>query len=196
VLKASDFSKACRGKDPDRGSEPLPFLMLPTVLARTAVRTFHKQGATVAKAYLANSKVGEWANHPKASMATNNTRILDGFDWYVQEDMAHGRSMKGIDETAIVTIQGIDVETQIHVVLDEGNGSVGGRVVLWDGPDFDATSAPTIACVYAHALHKVYPSATYTTIGVWQGRRQYRIEVPHATAIAKTATAAQILAGM
>jgi hypothetical protein len=145
--------------------------------------------------YLRQSKVGDWANHPHTSTATNNQRVLDGFGWYVQADAAHGRPVKGLDETAIVTLGGIDVETRIDVVLDDGN-DLAGRVVLWDGPEFDPTKAETIACPFAYALQALYPGRGYTTIGVWQARRQYAVEVPHAAAMAATPAAIRILAAM
>jgi hypothetical protein len=196
VFKASDFSKVCRGDTPSHDPDPPPYLTVPTTLARTAVRKFHRQGEAVAKQYLASSKVGSWANHPtSSSMATNNTRVLDGLDWYIQEDKADGRAMNALDATAIVTIQGIDVETRIDVVLDDGNG-LAGRVVFWDGPDFDAATAQTIACPYAFALEALYPGATYTTIGVWQARRRYSVEVPHGDALGSVTAAGQVLAGM
>lgn len=170
-------------------------MTLPTVLARTAVRKFHNTGAAAAKQYLAQSKVGDWANHPRASMATSNQRVLDGFDWYVQEDAADGRPMKELDRSAVVRLQGVDVEARIDVVLDDGN-DIAARVVFWDGPEFDATLAPTIACAFAHALQALYPGRNYTTVGIWQARRQYREEVPHATAMARTGDAHNFLAAM
>jgi hypothetical protein len=149
----------------------------------------------MARQYLAQSKVGAWANHPRPSMATNNQRVLDGFDWYIQEDAADGRPMHGLDKTVVVSLKGTNVEARLDVVMKDGS-DLAGRVVFWDGPDFDATSAPTIACVFAHALVALYPGRNFTTVGVWHARWQYKEEVPHAAAIARTAAAHQILAAM
>jgi hypothetical protein len=128
-------------------------------------------------------------------MATSNSRVLDGFDWYVQEHAADGRPVKDLDRSAVVDLQGIDVDARIDVVLEDGTG-VAGRIVFWDGPDFDAALAPTIACVFAHALQALYPGQTYTTIGIWQARRQYREEVPFASAMGRSAAAHKVLAAM
>lgn len=195
VFTAHNLGRACRGADTSPDPDPPVFVTLPTVLARTAVRRLHTADAATAKQYLAQSKVGEWANHSRASMATSNSRVLDGFDWYVQEDAADGRPVKDLDRSAVVSIQGIDVDAHLDLVLDDG-ADIAGRVVLWDGPDFDAELAPTIACAYAHALVALYPGRNFTTVGIWQARRQYKEEVQHASAIARTPAAHKILAAM
>jgi hypothetical protein len=128
-------------------------------------------------------------------MATNNQRVLDGFDWYIQEHAADGRPMKHLDEEVVVSLNGTDVGVRLDVVLDDGT-DLAARIVFWDGPDFDANLAPTIACAFAHALVSLYPGRNFTTVGVWQARRQYKEEVPHATAIARTTAAYKVLSGM
>jgi hypothetical protein len=155
----------------------------------------HNTNAAVATQYLAQSKVGEWANHNNNSMATSNSRVLQGFAWYIHEDAGDGRPMLDLDSSAVVSLGGIDVDARIDVVLEDGN-DVAARIVLWDGPDFDANSAPIVACVFAHALVALYPGRNFTTVGIWQARRQYKAEVPHATAIARTTAAHKILAAM
>lgn len=198
MITGHQLGRACREpgfSPPPPDPDPPIYLILPTTLAQAAVRMHHKQGAAAAKQYLARSKVGDWANHQRPSMATNNQRVLDGFDWYVQEDAADGRPMKDLDRDAVVSLHGINVDATIDVALGDGSG-VAGRVVLWDGPDFDALLAPTIACVFAHALQAIFPSQNYTTIGIWQARRQYREEVPFASALGSTAAAHKVLAAM
>lgn len=71
-----------------------------------------------------------------------------------------------------------------------------GRVVLWDAPDLNQAQAPVIACAFAHALTNLYPSRNFTTVGVWQARRQQLFEVPHAQALSETNAASAVLAGM
>jgi hypothetical protein len=128
-------------------------------------------------------------------MATTNQRVLDGFDWYIQEDSADGRPMHGLDKAAVVNLNGTNVEARLDVVLEDGS-DLAGRVVLWDGPRFDATLAPTIACAFAHALTALYPGRNFTTVGVWHARWHYKEEVPHAVALGMTTAAHQILAAM
>jgi hypothetical protein len=170
-------------------------MTLPTILARTAVRKLHRASAASAKQYLRQSKVGEWANHSNQSMATNNQRVLDGFDWYVQQDAADGRPMSALDQSTVVNLQGFDVETRIDVVLNDGS-DLAARVVFWDAPTFDDPLASTMACAYAHALQLLYPGRNFTKIGIWQARSQYLVEVPYANALARTRAAAAVLATM
>jgi hypothetical protein len=164
-------------------------------LAQAAIRTFHTHGAVTARSFLAGSKVGGWSNHERQSMATNNQRVLDGLDWYIQEDAADGRPMNELDQSVVVNLNGTGVTTRLDVVLDDG-ADLAARIVFWDGPDFDANLAPTIACVFAHALVGLYPGRDFTTVGIWQARRQYKEEVPHAAALARTTAAHNVLSGM
>ncbi len=172
---------------------PPPFMTVPTTCARAAVRMFHNSGSAPAKLYLSKSKVGEWTNHSNTSMASGACAVIDGFDWYVERDAADGRSMRVLDAEASVSLPAGTVSTRIDVVLDDG-ADLAGRVVLWDGPDFNESVAPVIACAFAHALQALYPSRSFTTVGVWQARRQRLVEVPHASAIAGSAAASAILA--
>ncbi|MGA9762391.1 MAG: hypothetical protein WBQ14_08215 [Gaiellaceae bacterium] len=128
-------------------------------------------------------------------MATNNRRVLDGFDWYVRQDALDGRPMNALDQSTVVSLQGIDVEAHIDVVLKDGD-DLAARIIFWDAPKFDATVASTMACAYAHALQSVYPGRNFTQIGVWQARLRYLLEVPYAEAIARTGAAAAVLASM
>lgn len=170
-------------------------MTVPSTCARAAVRELHTNGAAAATSYLNQSKVGQWVGHTNASMASGAQNVLDGFDWYIQEDAADGRSAKALDESRVVSLQGTSVKARLDVVLDDGS-DLAARVVLWDAPNFKAADAPVIACAFAHALQDAYPTRAFTTIGIWQARRQNRVEVPHAAAIAQTAAASAILLAM
>jgi hypothetical protein len=165
----------------------------PTTCARAAVRKLHTEDAASAKAYLAQSKVGEWVGHTNQSMASGARAVVDGFDWYVSRDAGDGRPLKALDREADVSFLSGSVTAKLDVILKDG-ANVAGRVVLWDGPDFQDDVAPVMACAFAHALHALYPTETITTIGVWQARRQRLVEVPYSAAIAQTAAASAILA--
>jgi hypothetical protein len=156
---------------------------------------FHTTGAPAAERYLDQSKVGEWVDHPNASMASGARNVVDGLDWYVQRDAADGRPMKSLDESKVISLQAIDVMVRLDVVLNDGS-ALAGRVILWDGPNFKPVEAPVIACAFAHALTALYPERNFTTIGIWQARRQHHVEVPHSDALVQTAAAGAILAAM
>ena len=98
--------------------EPPPFMTVPTTCARAAVRTLHVAGAQTARGYLRQSKVGQWSGSPNASMASSNQNVLDGFDWYIAEDAADGRTMTALDADAVVQLRGIAIKSPIDVVLD------------------------------------------------------------------------------
>lgn len=170
-------------------------MTVPTTCARAAIRVLHKDSAAAARLYLAQSKVGQWVGHSNTSMASGAKNVLDGLDWYIAQDAADGRLMRALDQTTAVTLQGNAVTARLDVVLDDGP-DLAGRVVLWDGPDFDPASAPTMACAFAHALQAIYPGRNFTTVGIWQARRQRLVEVPHSAALAQTAAASAILAAM
>ncbi len=167
-------------------------MTVPTTCARAAVRTLHNTGAEAAKAYLAASKVGEWTGHSHRSLASSATAVIEGFDWYAGQDAADGRATHALDAETVVTLPAGQVSVRLDVVLRDG-ADLAGRVVLWDAPDFEEGAAPVIACAFAHALEVLYPQRTFTTVGIWQARRQRLVEVPHATAIAQSAAASQIL---
>jgi hypothetical protein len=128
-------------------------------------------------------------------LASNAQAVVDGFDWYATQDQADGRAMRDLDEHAVVAFPAGQVDARLDVVLDDGN-AIAGRVVLWDGPDFNPSTAPVMACAFAKALAVLYPSHTFTTIGIWQARRQRLVEVPHAAALAQTTAADSVLASM
>ena len=199
VVSAHQLSRAVRepGYAAPGPSDPEPpaFMTVPTTCARAAVRMLHNEGAAPAKLYLAQSKVGEWTGHSNASMASGARAVIDGFDWYVKRDAADGRPMMVLDAKTSVSLPAGTVSARLDAVLNDGT-SLAGRVVLWDGPDFDESVAPVMACAFAHALQALYPSRSFTTVGVWQARRQRLTEVPHASALVETAAASAILASM
>jgi hypothetical protein len=177
-------------------SDPPPFMTAPTACARAAVRLLHSQGdAAAAKLYLGQSKVGEWTNHTNASMASGARAVVDGFDWYVAQDAADGRSMETLDAKSLVVMPAGPVEARLDVVLEDGD-ELAGRVVLWDGPNFSVDMPPVMAYPFARALQNLYPGRTFTTVGIWQGRRQRLVEVPFPEAIARAAAANGILERM
>lgn len=199
MLNAHQLSRACREPgykapgpaDPD----PPAFMTVPTTCARAAVRMLHQSNAAAAKLYLGQSKVGEWVGHTNASMASGAANVIDGFDWYVDQDAADGRPMRSLDQSSVVTLQGNAVNARLDVVLDDG-ADLAARIILWDGPNFDPGIAPVMASAFAHALQALYPGRNFTTVGIWQARRQRLVEVPHATALAKAVDAGTVLAGM
>jgi len=170
-------------------------MVAPTTIARAAVRLLHTSDAESAKLYLAESKIGQWTSHDNPSMASGARAVVDGFDWYIHQDAADGRRVRALDATTTVTLPAGSLDARLDVVLDDGT-DLAGRVILWDGPDFDPSIAPVMACAFAHALQTLYSTRTFTTVGVWQARRQRLVEVTHAEALAETATASGILASM
>ncbi|MBN1609250.1 MAG: hypothetical protein JW940_21650 [Polyangiaceae bacterium] len=198
MISGHQLSRVCREpgyQAPSGSEEPPAFMVAPTTIARSAVRQLHTSGAETARSYLQGSKVGEWTGHTNKSMASGANAVVDGFDWYISHDESDGRRMAALDESAVVELPAGAVRVRLDVVLEDED-DLAGRVVLWDGLQIDAASAPVIACVFAHALETLYPRRSFTTIGVWQARRQQLIEVSHADALAQTAAASARLAGM
>lgn len=199
MLNAHQLSRACREpgyKSPGPSDPPPPaFMTVPTTCARAAVRMLHTSGPGPARTYLGQSKVGQWTAHENNSMASGARAVIDGFDWYIKQDAADGRQMKALDEKAVVGLQGGSVSARLDVVLRDG-AALAGRVVLWDGPDFKPADASVMACAFAHALQILYPADVFTTVGIWQARRQRLVEVSHAAALAQTAAASAIFAAM
>jgi hypothetical protein len=170
-------------------------MVVPTTNARAAVRILHNTGPSEAKSYLAASKVGEWTNHSHNSLASSATAVVNGFDWYASQDAADGRATETLDAEALVTLPAGQVAVRIDVVLVDGD-DLAARAVLWDAPTVNEAQAPVMACAFAHALKELYPDRSFTTVGVWQGRRQQLVEVSFDNAIAQTAAASAILASM
>lgn len=197
MINAHQLSRACRDPGysvPGPSAPPPPaFMVAPTTCARGAVRLLHTEGAIVARTYLAQSKVGEWTGHGNRSMASGANAVIDGFNWYIANDAADGRAFRALDQEADISLPTGPVTARLDVVLDDGT-DVAGRVVLWDGPDFDDAIAPVMAYPFADALQQLFPATTVTTIGIWQARRQRRAEIPYAAAIAQAAAADAILA--
>lgn len=199
MFNAHQLSRAVREpgyRAPSAGEgPPPPFMTVPTTCARAAVRMLHNTGPGPAKAYLAGSKVGEWTGHSHRSLASSANAVVDGFDWYSARDAADGRTMSALDREAVITLPAGQVSARLDVVVNDG-ADLAGRVVMWDAPDFEEGAAPVVACAFAHALEALCPGRSFTTIGVWQSRRQRLVEVPHASALAATAAASTILASM
>jgi hypothetical protein len=198
VVSAHQLSRAVRepGWQADSGTdEPQPWMVVPTTCARAAVRLLHNRGPNEAKSYLATSKVGEWTGHSHRSLASSATAVVNGFDWYASQDAADGRSTSTLDAKALVDLPAGQIEVRLDVVLDDGD-DLAARAVLWDAPTINGAIAPVMACAFAHALEALYPERSFTTVGVWQARRQQLVEVPFDTAISQTAAASAILASM
>ena len=128
-------------------------------------------------------------------MASGARAVVDGLDWYAASNTADGRQMRAVDQEAVVNLPGGAVSARVDVVLSDGN-DLAGRIVLWDGPRFDPGMAPVMTCVFAHALASLYPGGSFTTVGLWQARRQQLVEVPYADALAATPAASAVRASM
>lgn len=128
-------------------------------------------------------------------MASGANAVVDGLDWYIARDAEDGRGVAHLDESVVVTFPEAPVMARLDVVLHDGN-DLAGRVVLWDGPQLDETTAPVMACAFAHAMTSLYPGRDFTTVGIWQARRQRLVEVPFAEAMAQTPAARARLAEM
>jgi len=178
---ANELSKKVRVPEytvPGPGSEPpAAYLTVPVIVARKAVSLYHEEGAPAARGYLRSSKVGSWANHSNASMATSNSNVLSGFEAYVAADAADGRPTRGLARSTVLDWPAGPLMVRIDVILADSNG-LAARAVFWDGPDLTETQAPLVAAPYAAALEQLHPEASLTSIGVWQARRQTHIEVP------------------
>jgi hypothetical protein len=198
VVSAHQLSRAVRepGWQPEDGDEePKPWMVVPTTCGRAAVRVLHNSGPSEARSYLAKSKVGEWTGHYFKPLASNATAVVNGFEWYAAQDAADGRATSVLDRKALVVLPDGQVEVRVDVVLADGD-ALAARAVLWDAPTITEDAGPVMACAFAHALKTLYPESDFTTVGVWQARRQQLVEVPFDTAIAQTAAASAILASM
>jgi hypothetical protein len=192
---ATELSRKVRVPEyqaPGPASETPPaFLTVPVTVARKAVSVYHEEGASAARAYLRSSKVGRWANHNNPSMATSNGNVLSGFEAYVSADIADGRPVSELAQNTVLAWPAGPLKVRLDVLLTDGK-ALAARTLFWDGPDFKEAQAPLIAAPYAVALAQVHPEATLTTIGVWQARRQTRIEVPIASALREVRTAQRL----
>jgi hypothetical protein len=195
MITAANVSRAIRQPGyrlPSVLDEPPVFMVLPTTIARRAVRAFHEKGATAAITYVSESKLGEWANHTNPSMASGARNVINGVVEYTKAATADGRKNVRLDQKTVVKLKAGPVEVSIDVVLADGN-DIAGRVVMWDGPDFEPEDAPLIAAVYSQGLQQLYPKRTITSIGVWQGRRQSRAEVAFGDAQAQLKKSSRVL---
>jgi hypothetical protein len=192
---ATELSRKVRVPEyqaPGPASEPPPaYLTVPVTVARKAVSLYHEEGISAARVYLRSSKVGKWANHKNPSMATSNSNVLSGFDAYVNADIADGRPASELAQNTVLAWPAGPLKVRLDVVLTDGK-AIAARALFWDGPDLEEAQAPLIAAPYAVALGQVHPEATLTTIGVWQARRQTRIEVPIASALREVRTAQRL----
>jgi hypothetical protein len=170
-------------------------MVAPPTCGRAAIRKYHANGAAAARDYIAGSIIGSWVNHSNASMASGAKAVVNGVDWYCAMDAVDGRPAKALDREHLVQLPAGDISARVDVVLDDG-ADLAGRIILWDGPDFDPARAPVMACVFALALSAMYPGRNFTTIGIWQARRQRHIEVPSGVAMAELAAASVVLAAM
>lgn len=112
--------------------------------------------------------------------------------WYVAQDVADGRPVHSVGEETVIEVEEHLVPLRLDVVLRDGE-QLAARLILWDGPDFEDADAPLIACPFALALEATYPGETFTTVGVWQARRQHRVEVEFAAAAASTPALIELL---
>jgi hypothetical protein len=198
VATAHQLSRAVRepGWQPEDGDEePKPWMVVPTTCGRAAVRVLHNEGPSEAKSYLAKSKVGQWTGHSFKPLASNATAVVNGFEWYASQDAADGRATSALDKKTLVDLPDGQVEVRLDVVLADGD-DLAARAVLWDAPTMTEDAGPVMACVFAHALEALYPGRSFTTVGVWQARRQQLVEVPFDAAMAQTSAASAILASM
>lgn len=157
-------------------------MVAPTTCARAAVRLHHEHGGSSGIDYLAASVVGKWQSHDNPSMASNASAVIAGMTWYVNRDAEDGRTAHKVAEELVVEVGGHAVPLRLDVVLNDGE-QLAGRMILWDGPDFEEASAALIACPFALALAATYPDDAFTTVGVWQARRQHLVEVDFASAV-------------
>ncbi len=177
---------------PAPASEPPPaFLSVPVTVARKAVSLYHEQGAPAARRYLRASKVGKWAGHTNASMATSNGNVLSGFDAYIATDARDGRSVAELARSTVLAWPAGPLKVRLDVILSDGDG-LAGRAIFWDGPDLAEAQAPLIAAPYAAALEQLHPGTSLTGMGIWQARRQTYVEVSIASALGQVRVAQRL----
>jgi len=165
---------------------------MPTTVARKAVRTFHVDGATAARAYL-GEKLAGWLVHNHPSMRGNATNTLRALDTYISADAQDHRAFVGHGEYVTVHLPSGTVKTKVDVVMTRQE-TLSGRAVFWDGKPITLNDAQVIAYPYAEALRSMYPGETISDICVWQVRRENLHVVPVAEALARAAEADAILA--
>lgn len=177
---ATQLSRKVRVPDyraPGPTSEPPPaYLSVPPNVARKAVSLYHERDARAARRYLRSSKVGQWANHTNASMATSNSNVLSGFEAYVAADRSDGRPVADLAQSTVLDWHAGPLKVRLDMTLTDDDG-LAARVLFWDGPDLTEAQAPLIAAPYAAALSQLYPEASLTAIGIWQARRQTYVDV-------------------
>lgn len=117
---------------------------------------------------------------------------MAGFSWYVTQDASDGRPHVSLGEETIAKIGDHFLPVRLDVVLQD-DADVAARIVLRDGPDFLDADAPLIACPFALGLEVLYPDATFSTVGIWQTRRQHLVEVVHADAVTRTSDLLSVL---
>jgi hypothetical protein len=195
VRTATELSRKVRVpgyRAPGPTSEPPPpYLSVPPNIARKAVALYHDKGAREARRYLRSSKVGQWANHTNASMATSNSNVLAGFDAYVAADTADGRPIAALAQSTVLAWPAGPLKVRLDVTLTDGD-ALAARALFWDGPDLTEAQAPLIAAAYAAALAQLHPGALLTAIGIWQARRQTYLEVPVTSALRQVRAAQRL----
>lgn len=192
-IPVSAYTRSCRGAESD--GTPPGFLVAPASCIRAGVRRFHSEGRAAATNYLQQSKVTEWADHRNRSMATNSRRLLAGADWYMDRAATDPRPLVALGQKLEVTVGDVAMTATLDVVLGDDD-RVGGRVVLWDGLNFDDHDADLIAYPFALALRDMYPERELTTIGIWQGRWGHAVEVDVAQALRRRTDAERITSSL
>jgi len=168
-------------------------MVLPTTIARKAIRTYHEEGEAAAIEYVRQSKLTPWSGSRHRSLASSASNVIDGISAYFTADQADGRPVIGLGREVVVPLRSGPVKARLDAILEGSNGLVG-RVVLWDGPDFTVVQAPLIASAYSEAMRQLFPEKKIESICVWQGRRQTREEIAFRTAQAQLRRADEIAA--
>lgn len=198
VISALEIAREVRAPGSGRGTKsgsPPAFMVLPTTIARSAVSIYHEKGRRAALEYVGKSKLAAWAGSRHRSLASSASNVIDGISAYMAADLQDGRPVIALGKEEVVSLASGPIKARIDVVLEDGSDLVG-RVIFWDGPDFEPAQVPLLAAPYSEGIQRMFPQRTIKSIAIWQGRRQTREETSFASAQRRLPRADEIAANL
>ena len=189
-FKLAARNRRLRRSDPTM-DEPVP---TPMPTAGSAIRRFHRDGATAAITQLNGSfdRSAYWGPTGPPSPRGWANAIRECLQTYVNYASQDNRPALMTPVTTDVQVGGNTIGVSLDVVLLDKNGYVG-RYLLWDKPALTQKDAEVLASPVVRALKQALGEDRVAGVEIWHLRSGKRVFVDESTALGRSGEIERIL---
>lgn len=205
LVQMRELQVAARGKrvTPGAPMDDIPGHILGMVTCvRWAIHKVHTDSPAEGREYIGRA-LEKWLaragsdNRGERASATAASNYIDCVHQAAAWHVASGAKLRRWEVPGLVTYSDTDhVQAIVRAVVENREGGIEGRVILWDSAPLDLSAAEVIAAPAIEVLDQLYEGPIAVAIEVWQCREQVLHRVEGADARTARPRAAALVAAM